>query len=376
MLVIKLRETIMILDLHQQGLTVSAISRETGIDRKTVRKYIERGLEAPAYGPRKPRATVIDPFASYLRDRVKTYPGLTGSRLLRELRERGYTGGYTAVTDFLRDVRPVANHGFEVRFETPPGEQAQVDFAQFHVVFTDEPMTPRIVWLFSMVQGHSRLIWARFEGMQQRFAGTLCFAAKRRDDSTMIIIATNCEPNGALAAYKRRWQIECLFGDTKTRGLNMEDTKLTQPAKLSLLMAVVALALAWAHACASATKGHANIARASHGYRRKSWFRTGFDALRHWIASHPDRASDLWRSIWNRPKPNLSTCGESCSVNPHEFFRLAAFRLKRSHHPYDDWIVGNFLIAAVVKLECGHSVRTNRHGAKIANFVPFDARVT
>jgi transposase len=162
MLVIKLRETIMILDLHQLGLTVSVISRETGIDRKTVRKYIERGLEAPAYGPRKPRATVIDPFASYLRDRVKTYPGLTGSRLLRELMERGYAGGYTALTDFLRDVRPPANPGFEVRFETPPGEQAQVDFAQFHVVFTDEPMTPRIVWLFSMVLGHSRLIRARF----------------------------------------------------------------------------------------------------------------------------------------------------------------------------------------------------------------------
>jgi len=161
-LVIKLRETIMILDLHQQGLTVSAISRETGIDRKTVRKYIERGLEAPAYGPRKPRATVIDPFASYLRERVKAYPGLTGSRLLRELRDRGYAGGYTAVTDFLRDVRPPANPGFEVRFETPPGEQAQVDFAQFHVVFTDEPMTPRIIWLFSMVLGHRRLIWARF----------------------------------------------------------------------------------------------------------------------------------------------------------------------------------------------------------------------
>jgi len=159
-LVIKRRETIMILDLHQQGLTVSAISRETGIDRKTVRKYIERGLEAPAYGPRKPRATVIDPFASYLRERVKTYPGLTGSRLLRELRDRGYAGGYTAVTDFLRDVRPQASQGFEVRFETPPGEQAQVDFAQLHVVFTDEPMTPRIVWL--MVLGHSRLIWARF----------------------------------------------------------------------------------------------------------------------------------------------------------------------------------------------------------------------
>jgi len=33
----------MILDLHRQGLTVAAIARETGQDRKTVRKYIARG---------------------------------------------------------------------------------------------------------------------------------------------------------------------------------------------------------------------------------------------------------------------------------------------------------------------------------------------
>ncbi len=159
---IKLAEMIMILDLHRQGLTVSAIARQTGVDRKTVRKYVERGLEAPAYSPRKGRQTVIDPFAAYLRERVAAFPGLTGSRLFRELKERGYAGGYTAVTDFLREVRPGATPGFEVRFETPPGDQAQVDFAHFRVVFTDEPSTPRIVWLFSMVLGFSRLIWARF----------------------------------------------------------------------------------------------------------------------------------------------------------------------------------------------------------------------
>jgi transposase len=51
---------------------------------------------------------------------------------------------------------------FEVRFETPPGTQAQVDFAQFQVVFTDEPAVTRIVWLFSLVLGFSRLIWGRF----------------------------------------------------------------------------------------------------------------------------------------------------------------------------------------------------------------------
>jgi transposase len=127
-----------------------------------VRRYIERGLEPPTYGPREPRPRLLDPFTSYLRERVKAYPGLTGARLLREVRERGYRGGYTAVTDFLRDVRPVPDPHFEVRFETAPGEQGQVDFAQFHVVFTDQPETPRVVWLFSMVLGFSRLIWARF----------------------------------------------------------------------------------------------------------------------------------------------------------------------------------------------------------------------
>ena len=57
------------------------------------------------------------------------YPGLTGRRLWREFRERGYEGGYTAVTDVLRDIRP-APLPFEVRFETSPGDQAQVDFAR------------------------------------------------------------------------------------------------------------------------------------------------------------------------------------------------------------------------------------------------------
>lgn len=105
---IKIGEMMMILDLRRQGLSVSAIARESGIDRKTVRKYIARGLEAPAYGPRKPRQAVIDPFTAYLRERVMRYPGLTGSRLFRELKDLGYGGGYTAVTDFLRDVRPAA----------------------------------------------------------------------------------------------------------------------------------------------------------------------------------------------------------------------------------------------------------------------------
>jgi len=160
--VIKLGELMMILDLHRQGLSVSAIARQLGIDRKTVRAYIAKGLVPPAYKSRPIRPGIVDPFKTYLRERVTTYPGLTEVRLWRELRDRGYGGGYSAVRDCVRDLRPPRAPGFEVRFETPPGEQAQVDFAHFEVEFTDEPDVKRIVWLFSLVLGCSRLIWARF----------------------------------------------------------------------------------------------------------------------------------------------------------------------------------------------------------------------
>jgi len=135
----------MILDLHRQGVTVSAIARSVGLDRKTVRRYIARGLEPPVYGPRKPRTTQLQQFERYLRERIAAFPQLTGRRLHRELRDLGYTGGYTILTEFLRDIRPAAGPEFEVRFETPPGRQAQVDFAHFRTVFTDEPGVERII---------------------------------------------------------------------------------------------------------------------------------------------------------------------------------------------------------------------------------------
>jgi transposase len=152
----------MILDLHRQGVPVSAIARRVGLDRKTVRRYLARGLEPPVYGPRKPRTTQLQQFERYLRERIAAFPQLTGRRLHRELRDLGYTGGYTILTEFLRDIRPPAAPEFEVRFETPPGRQAQVDFAHFRTVFTDEPGAERIIWLFSLVLGHSRMLWGHF----------------------------------------------------------------------------------------------------------------------------------------------------------------------------------------------------------------------
>jgi len=168
----------MILDLHRQGLKVAVIARQTGIDRKTVRKYIARGLEMPTYGPRQPRDCLLDPWVNYLKARLEAYPGLSAQRLLREISERGYAGSYSTVRDAVRGLRPVGGgSSFAVRFETPPGHQAQVDFAQFRVRFTSAPDSVQIVWLFSMVLGFSRLIWGRFAQRQTMQTVLTCHRA-------------------------------------------------------------------------------------------------------------------------------------------------------------------------------------------------------
>jgi transposase len=97
-----------------------------------------------------------------LRERIAALPELTGKRLLREIRELGYAGCYSLLTDFLREARPPRPKPFERRFETAPGRQGQVDFAQFKTVFTDEPEVERVLWLFTMILGHRSWLWGRF----------------------------------------------------------------------------------------------------------------------------------------------------------------------------------------------------------------------
>jgi len=160
--VVELRKIVLIHDLRRQGLSLSAIARRTGLNRKTVRKYLDRGLEIPAYGPRAPRPRLLEPYEVYLAEKIETCPGLSGRRLFREIKALGYEGGYTTVTDYLRKIRPEPSRKFEQRFETEPGQQAQVDFGEFSVEFTDEPGVIRKVWLFSFVLGNSRWLWGRF----------------------------------------------------------------------------------------------------------------------------------------------------------------------------------------------------------------------
>ena len=137
---------------RRQGLSIAEIHRLTGFDRKTIRKYLlDPGR--PRYGPRAPRASKLEPYKAYVTGRLSA--GVWNARvLLRELRERGYPGGYTMLTDYLRPQRQAARAVAVRRFETPPGHQAQVDWG--HLGVLEDETDRHKVWGFVFTLGYSR----------------------------------------------------------------------------------------------------------------------------------------------------------------------------------------------------------------------------
>jgi transposase len=122
-----------------------------GIDRKSVRKYLRPPGVVPDCGPRPTLPGKLDPFKPYPEERRKA-DVWNAQVLLRELRERNYTGGYTLLTDWLRPKRAAASVGAVRRFETLFGEQAQVDWEHLGDLEMEEKHK---LWGFAFTLGFS-----------------------------------------------------------------------------------------------------------------------------------------------------------------------------------------------------------------------------
>ena len=153
-----MEETLDIQALWRAGKSVSEIARVTGRNRRTIRRLIRQG--APS--PRSPRlvSSKLDPFREYLLQRLLTDHVTNAAVLFDEIRERGYSGGRSILWEFLRPLRELAADRVTVRFETPPGKQAQVDWGTFR-----KPGLKR-VQAFVLTLGWSRASYLDFTETQ------------------------------------------------------------------------------------------------------------------------------------------------------------------------------------------------------------------
>jgi transposase len=89
--------------------------------------------------------------------------------LTRELRERGYDGGYSTVKEYLQPKREAARTTAVRRFETPPGRQAQVDWGYLGTLTANGER--HRMWGFTFTFGYSRMMVA--EAALDQKLGTL-----------------------------------------------------------------------------------------------------------------------------------------------------------------------------------------------------------
>ncbi|MFD2170553.1 IS21 family transposase [Tumebacillus lipolyticus] len=159
---VKNGEFFVIKEMKQRGMSITAISKELGRDRKTIRSWLRE--ESPeTYQRTLEKPEKLAPFKAYVRKRMEV-GCLNAVVILDEIRAAGYTGGITRLRDFMRPLRPLVASKATVRFETPPGRQAQVDWGEFQVDWNGKK---KRLYAFVMVLGYSRMMYVEFKEDQR-----------------------------------------------------------------------------------------------------------------------------------------------------------------------------------------------------------------
>ncbi|MEW2386514.1 IS21 family transposase, partial [Micromonospora sp. NPDC047707] len=153
--------------LHGAGASVSEIARETGLNWRTVKKYLAAGAGevVPPVAARPARGQLIDVFAHVVDAWLRAELLLKGTVIHERLVEQyGFTGNYQRVKLYLQQARPrIAAElgispdqlaGLHRRFEVVPGAQAQVDWGDEGGILAHVGI-PK-VYSFHMVLSYSR----------------------------------------------------------------------------------------------------------------------------------------------------------------------------------------------------------------------------
>jgi transposase len=174
---IREEEYLMIRDLAQEQeittghINISELSRETGYDRKTIRKLLAQN-KVPRNNKRRSRTGKLDPHKGYIQERLTKYPQLSGVRIHDEIRGQGYTGSYTLLKEYLRTVRPMPVVLPEYRYETKPGVQSQADWSECG--FLLEGTVKKKIYCFNMILGYSRMRYIEFTHSLDLYAFIEC----------------------------------------------------------------------------------------------------------------------------------------------------------------------------------------------------------
>ncbi len=119
-----------------------------------------------------------------------------------------------------------------------------------------------------MILNKARYVW-----------GAKVFLGATRTNEGYVIIISSEHTQNMLQDYARRWEIETLFGCLKTRGFNLEQTRMREPERLAKLFALLTVAFIWSYRMGQWLIEKKPIRKLKHGRLAHSVFRHGLDYL-------------------------------------------------------------------------------------------------
>lgn len=207
------------LRLKELGWGTRRIAAELGVNRGTVKRYLKAGGWAPYAQPM--RTSALDCHAAWLKERFKRHAGNADVVRQELISELGITVSLRTIQRALQPYRQElrAEAKATVRFETPPGQQMQIDFGERLIEVGGVKVR---IYLFVATLGASRRLHVRafrnerqqswFDGMEsafREFGGTtkeVLFdnaraLVERHNGATREVVF-----NAKLTAFAKHWR--------------------------------------------------------------------------------------------------------------------------------------------------------------------------
>lgn len=163
----------------REGQSDRAIADALSVDRKTIGRYrrwaadqgflegrlpplgeLHRSLDQTLPSPPPPQnISSVEPYRDVVVQLRRQ--GVEITAIHQRLQERGYVGSYSSVRRFVRQLEP-SSPQVTVRVETPPGEEAQVDFGYAGRMIDPDTGRLRKAWAFVMLLSWSRHQYVEF----------------------------------------------------------------------------------------------------------------------------------------------------------------------------------------------------------------------
>jgi transposase len=157
--------------LNHLGWSYRKIARSLGIDRDTVKSYVNNPQRK--FNRSAPRSLKLDPFRQLIDKWLEEDKQVKAPVVLQRLRENGFDGQITIVRDYLRNLRgPQKKRQAFLRFESLPGEQMQIDWGHFGSLLYGE--AKRKLYALAVLEAYSRMLYVEFTHSQNQAALHQC----------------------------------------------------------------------------------------------------------------------------------------------------------------------------------------------------------